>query len=291
MSDPVRYFEIERRADLEAKTGKPVLGIPGSPVVAAAHTNSTRAPDMGHHRHARGHLTQVRDVREARRVLAAHARAYDVKPTGILEERRPMRVLVACEYSGAVRDAFRRRGISAISADLLPTEAPGPHHQGDVRPLLRKRWDMVIAHPPCTRLCNSGVRWLHERNLWSDLDKAAAFFRACLNANASLVAVENPIMHGYAVERIGERHAFTCQPYDFGDPYTKRTCFWTRGLPPLLPTHSRPQTVRHDIHRMPPGPDRAKMRSKTFPGMAEAMAMQWGSLLLPAPTLARSTRP
>ena len=187
-----------------------------------------------------------------------------------------MRVLVACEYSGVVRDAFRERGHDAVSADLLPTERPGPHHQGDVVPLLKEPWDLLIAHPPCTRLCNSGVRWLHERDLWDDLRVAAAFFRLFLDAPVRRIAVENPVMHGHAVELVGRRHDFTCQPYDFGDPYTKRTCFWTRNLLPLLPTHSRPTDIRAEVHRMPPGPDRAKLRSRTYPGMARAMADQWG---------------
>ena len=106
-----------------------------------------------------------------------------------------MRVLVACEYSGRVRDAFLARGHDAVSCDLLPTEVPGPHIQGDVLPVLKESWDLVVAHPPCTRLCNSGVRWLAERDLWDDMREGAAFFLACLNAPAPRVAVENPVMH------------------------------------------------------------------------------------------------
>ena len=124
------------------------------------------------------------------------------------------------------------RGHDAVSCDLLPTEAPGPHIEGDVTEQLRKPWDLVIAHPLCTRLCNSGVRWLHERDLWSELDEAAGFFRLCLEANAPCVAVENPIMHKYGRERVGRGHDFSVQPWQFGDPDKKRTCFWTRNLPP-----------------------------------------------------------
>jgi len=133
--------------------------------------------------------------------------------------------LIACEYSGRVRDAFLARGIDAVSCDLLPSEADGPHIQGDVTEQLRRRWAGVIAHPPCTRLCNSGVRWLAERDLWQEMRQGAAFFLACLNANASRVAVENPVMHGYAREIIGRGPDFTVQPWQFGDPAKKRTCF------------------------------------------------------------------
>lgn len=188
-----------------------------------------------------------------------------------------MKVLVACEYSGRVRDAFIRRGHDAISCDLLPTETPGPHIQGDVSELLRQPWDLVVAHPPCTRLCNSGVRWLHERNLWAELDEAVAFFMSCLNANSPRVAVENPVMHKHAAKVIG-KPSFTVQPWQFGDNERKRTCFWTRGLPPLVPTSDLDgSTAGHSIHRAPPGIDRWKNRSRTFQGIADAMAEQWGN--------------
>lgn len=187
-----------------------------------------------------------------------------------------MTILVACEFSGVVRDAFRRRGHDAVSCDLLPSERPGPHYQGDVLPLLRLRWDLVIAHPPCTRLANSGVRWLHERGLWRELDEAAAFFRACLNALAPRVAVENPVMHRYARERIGRGPDFTCQPWEHGEPETKRTCWWTRGLPPLEPSRVVGGRRAARVHRAAPGPDRWRERSRTLPGVAAAMAEQWG---------------
>ena len=190
-----------------------------------------------------------------------------------------MRVLVACEYSGAVRDAFFARGHDAWSCDLLPTEVPGPHYQCDAREVLGNGWDLLVAHPPCTRLCNSGVRWLAERNLWSGLDEAAALFSAFLNAPIARVAVENPIMHRHAKERIAGYHApaQTIQPWQFGHGETKATCLWLRGLPNLVPTNvveGREQRV----FRLPPSPDRWKERGRTYPGIADAMASQWGDL-------------
>lgn len=191
-----------------------------------------------------------------------------------------MKVLVACEYSGRVRDAFLALGHDAVSCDLLPSEAPGPHIQGDVRALLRKSWDLVIAHPPCQFLCNSGVRWLHEREgRWQDMEAGAAFFLQCLHANAPLVAVENPVMHKYARVIVGRGPDFTVQPWQFGDPAKKRTCFWVRGLPPLTPTSGMTAAdARAECHLASPGPDRWKERSRTYMGLARAMAEQWGRL-------------
>lgn len=187
--------------------------------------------------------------------------------------------LIACEYSGRVRDAMLARGIDAVSCDLLPSEAPGPHIQGDVTEQLRRRWAGVVAHPPCTRLCNSGVRWLAERDLWSDMRDAATFFLACLHANAPHVAVENPVMHRYARDIIGRGPDFTVQPWQFGDNAKKRTCFWTRGLPPLIPTSALDgSTARAECHTASPGPDRWKERSRTYLGIADAIAAQWGSI-------------
>ena len=186
--------------------------------------------------------------------------------------------LVACEYSGRVRDAFLAQGIDAVSCDLLPTERPGPHIQGDVRDQLGRKWVGVIAHPPCTRLCNSGVRWLAERDLWDDMREGVRLFLDCLNANAPRIAVENPVMHKHARAYI-EAPAFTVQPWQFGDPAKKRTCFWTRGLPPLVPTSDMTAAdARGDCHLASPGPDRWKIRSTTYPGLARAMAAQWGVL-------------
>lgn len=191
-----------------------------------------------------------------------------------------MRVLVACEFSGIVRDAFIRNGHDAISCDLLPTERPGPHVQGDVRPLLRERWDMVVAHPPCTYLCNSGVRWLHERpGRWEKMVEAADFFCECLDANSRYVAVENPTMHKHARTQIGGIYpAFYVQPWEHGHEESKRTCFWAMGgIPPLMPTKvMRKREGR--IHKLPPSKDRGMLRSRTFEGIADAMAEQWGKL-------------
>lgn len=190
-----------------------------------------------------------------------------------------MKVLVACEFSGVVRDAFISAGHDAISCDILPTESEGPHVVGDVLPLLQKRWDLVIAHPPCTYLCNSGVRWLHEEDgRWSKMRQAAHFFLSCLNANAPCVAVENPVMHRYAKEIIGRGPDCTVQPYEHGDGFTKRTCFWLKGLPALVPSRVVSERVAA-CHREPPGPERAKNRSKTYPGIARAMVEQWAPAL------------
>lgn len=199
-----------------------------------------------------------------------------------------MRVLVACEFSGVVRDAFIAAGHDAISCDLLPTERPGPHVQGDVLPLLRQPWDLVVAHPPCTFLAKSGVRWLYDdrapfRTRWQDMIDAATFFRACLEANAPRVAVENPQTHGWANKIIGRPADQFVQPWMFGHPETKATGLWLRGLPRLEPTadvreamEALPRAERNRIHFEPPGADRAKRRSVTFPGLATAMADQWG---------------
>ena len=189
-----------------------------------------------------------------------------------------MKVLVACEFSGVVRDAFLAEGHDAISCDLDPTESPGPHIQGDVRPLLCERWDLVIAHPPCTYLCQSGVRWLYEQDgRWDAMNDACDFFQQFLSLKR--VAIENPVMHGHARRRIGRRHSFTIQPYQFGHQESKRTCFWVNGLPPLMPTQMAPHGDDHRrLHNLPPGPERAKERSRTFTGIARAMAEQWGTL-------------
>jgi hypothetical protein len=187
-----------------------------------------------------------------------------------------MKVLIACEYSGAVREAFRAKGHDAWSCDLLPADDASPYHiQGDARPLLTQGWDLLIAHPPCTRLTNSGVRWLHERNLWSELDEACALFRDFLAAPIARVAVENPIPHKYAMERIGQRYDQIIQPWQFGHGETKATCLWLKGLPALVPTDvvsGREQRM----WKLPPSADRWKLRSATYAGIAKAMADQWG---------------
>lgn len=196
-----------------------------------------------------------------------------------------MRVLVACEFSGAVRDAFTRAGHDAMSCDLLPTESPGPHHQGDVFDVIGDGWDLMVAHPPCTYLTNSGVRWLHsDPERWKHMIDAAVFFRDLLNAPIPRVAVENPVMHGYAARIIGQRQTQVVQPWMFGHPETKGTGLWLRGLPPLMPTddvrdvlRTLPAKERARVHYASPGPDRWKLRSVTYAGIAQAMADQWGA--------------
>lgn len=198
------------------------------------------------------------------------------------------RVLVACEFSGVVRRAFAARGHDAWSCDLLPSEDRSNHHiVGDVRDILGDGWELIVAHPPCTRLCNSGVRWLSVpppgrtlEEMWADLDAGAELFSACWNAPVDRVAVENPVMHRHAKARIVNyvEPAQSIQPWQFGHGETKRTCLWLRNLPPLVPTDivaGREQRV----HRMPPSPDRWRERSRFFPGIARAMADQWGGLL------------
>jgi hypothetical protein len=193
-----------------------------------------------------------------------------------------MRVLVACEFSGVVRRAFADRGHDAWSCDLLPSEdRSNKHIIGDARDILNDGWDLLaVFHPPCTRLCNSGVRWLAERDLWSDLDEAAALFSAFWNAPIERVAVENPVMHKHAKARIANYQppAQVIQPWQFGHGETKATCLWLRGLPKLVPTNiveGREQRV----FRLPPSPDRWKERSRTYTGFANAMADQWGSFV------------
>lgn len=201
---------------------------------------------------------------------------------------QPMRVLVACEYSGTVRRAFAARGHDAWSCDLLPSEdRSNKHIIGDARGLLNDGWDLLmVAHPPCTRLCNSGVRWLTKpptgktlEQMWVELDEGAALFSAFWNAPIERICIENPVMHKHAKARIENYQDFaqSVQPWQFGHGETKRTCFWLKGLPPLVPTDivdGREQRV----FRMPPGVDRWKERSRFFAGIAEAMADQWGDL-------------
>lgn len=214
------------------------------------------------------------------------------------EDTEGVRVLVACEFSGVVRNAFLARGFDAWSCDLRPSEDRSNRHiQDDVRRVLGDGWDlMVVAHPPCTRLCNSGVRWLNEAppgrtlaELWSELDEGAALFSDLWNAPVPRVACENPVMHKHAKERIRNYRppAQSVQPWQYGDWETKRTCLWLRGVDPLrphfptldaaraglgLPADAKPEAR---VWRMPPGPEREKERSRFFPGIAAAMADQW----------------
>ena len=193
-----------------------------------------------------------------------------------------MEILIACEFSGIVRDAFIAKGHNAISCDILPTERPGPHIQDDVLNHLNDGFDMMIAHPPCTRLCNSGVRWLHERDLWKEMDEAAEFFKMILKSDIEKICVENPIPHKYAVNTIGKSYDQIIQPWMFGHGETKATCLWLKELPKLQPSNTV-EGRKSRIHKMPPSATRSKDRSRTFTGIAGAMAEQWGMMTTPNP--------
>jgi len=199
-----------------------------------------------------------------------------------------MKVLVACEFSGIVRDAFIRRGYKAMSCDLLPTESSGPHYQGDILDILDDRWDLLIAHPPCTYLANSGVRWLHTNpGRCGEMMKGALFFKTLLNAPIKRIAIENPVMHKYAVGIIGRKHDQTIQPYQFGHPESKRTCLWLKNLPKLRYTNVLTKgegevwdnQTPTGQNKLGPSPDRWKLRSTFYTGIADAMADQWGRFL------------
>lgn len=199
-----------------------------------------------------------------------------------------MRVLVGCEFSGVVRRAFAARGHDAWSCDLLPSDdRSNKHLVGDVRDYLDRGWDLLmVAHPPCTRLCNSGVRWLTTPppgrtvdDMRLELEHGAALFSDLWNAPIDRIAIENPVMHRHAKALIAgyQPPSQTVQPWQFGHGETKATCFWLKNLPKLRPTLVvEGRTAR--VHRMSPGPNRWRERSRTYPGLAEAMAEQWGSV-------------
>ena len=201
-----------------------------------------------------------------------------------------MKVLVACEYSGRVRDAFILAGHDAMSCDLLPSDSDfGPHYQGDVFDLDLASFDLMIAHPPCTYLTNSGVCHLHTNpDRWAQLDDGAAFFKQLLEAPVPRIAIENPIMHKYARDRIGGvKYSQIVQPWMFGHMEQKATCLWLKGLPNLTPTNVvkdemmlLPKNERERLHYLPPSPNRWKLRSTTYQGIADAMALQWIEQLL-----------
>lgn len=207
-----------------------------------------------------------------------------------------MRVLVACEHSGVVRDEFIKKGHDAISCDLLPTDRPGPHYQGDVLDIINNDFDLMIAHPPCTFITNAGVRHLkedvsskngvkakvHGKARWDEMLKACEFFNKLQNANIPKICIENPIPHKYARDIIG-KYTQIIQPWMFGHPETKATCLWLKNLPPLVETNNvktymltLPKKERNRIHYMPPSKDRWKLRSQTYQGIAECMAATWG---------------
>ena len=181
-----------------------------------------------------------------------------------------MRVLVACEFSGAVREAFRARGHEAMSCDLLPSDATGPHYRGDVRDILGAGWDLMIAHPPCTHLAVSGARWFKEKT--TEQIAALDFVRELMSAPIQRICVENPV--SIISSRIRKPNQII-HPWQFGHGEVKATCLWLKNLPLLVPTEIVDGREAR-VHRMPPGPDRWKERSRTFAGIAEAMAEQWG---------------
>jgi hypothetical protein len=196
-----------------------------------------------------------------------------------------VRVLVACEFSGIVRDAFRARGHQAWSCDLLPCEkGPDFHYQRDVRDVLHAGWDLMIAHPPCTYLSRSGWCWVNRPDCATlplkgnprrqAAKEAAEFFMQLLGADIPRIAIENPRPINHAGLPKANQ---TIQPWQFGHGETKETCFWLKGLPPLIPTNEV-SGREHRVHRASPGSDRWKERSRTLPGIADAMAEQWGDV-------------
>lgn len=196
-----------------------------------------------------------------------------------------LRVLVACEYSGTVRDAFARRGHDAWSCDILPTDSPGNHYQCDIRDVLGQQWDLMIAHPPCTHLAVSGARWFKHKQ--KEQEEALEFVRLLLDAPIKHIALENPV--SIISSRI-RRPDQIIQPWQFGDSYQKTTCLWLKNLPQLVPTNvvGKGEFVTFQSGKKHPKwyadalgkskQERMKIRSKTFPGIAEAMAIQWSNI-------------
>ena len=180
------------------------------------------------------------------------------------------RVLIACEFSGIVRDAFLAQGWDAISCDLLPSERPGPHYQGDVRDILSDGWDLMIAHPPCTHLAVSGARHFWRKQ--QEQADALAFVRLLMAAPIPYIAIENPVSIISSAIRPPDQ---VIQPWMFGHGETKATCLWLTGLPLLRPEQVVVGRVPR-IHHLPPGAERWRERSRTYPGIAAAMAAQWG---------------
>jgi len=191
-----------------------------------------------------------------------------------------MKVLIACEYSGTVRDAFIAQGHDAISCDLLPTDAPGPHYQGDVRDILNDGFDLMIAHPPCTHLAVSGARWFKDKQ--KEQTEALDFVRFLLDAPIDKIALENPI--SIISSRIRKPNQII-QPWQFGHPESKSTCLWLKNLPVLVSTNILPlpesgrwnNQTPSGQNKLGPSEDRWKLRSATYKGIAQAMAEQWGA--------------
>jgi hypothetical protein len=182
-----------------------------------------------------------------------------------------MKVLVACEYSGVVRDAFLKLGHDAISCDLLPTESPGPHYCGDVLELINDNFDLMIAHPPCTHICVSGARYFVQKRLDGRQQQAIDFFIRLSRSHIPRIAIENPIG---IMSKMFRRPDQIIQPWQFGHGETKATCLWLKSLPVLTPTNIV-SGRENRIHSLPPSKDRGKLRSLTYKGIAAAMANQW----------------
>lgn len=183
-----------------------------------------------------------------------------------------MRVLVACEYSGVVRDAFIRRGHEAMSCDLLPTESDGPHYEGDVRDVLDYPWDLMVAHPPCTHQTASGALHFEAKRKDGRQQAGVSFFMMLARASIPRIAIENPVC---IISTLWREPDQIIQPWQFGHGETKSTCLWLKNLSPLKPTDI--VEGRDDrIHKMPPSEDRWRERSRTYGGIAEAIASQWG---------------
>lgn len=205
-----------------------------------------------------------------------------------------MKVLIACEFSGTVRDAFTVRGHNAWSCDILPTDKLGKHIQGNVLEYLDEGWDLMIAHPPCTYLANSGVQHMYKNRKkeqgicdkrWEAMIEGVEFFKKLLNADIPKIAIENPVQHGFARRALGVGYNQIVQPFFFGEEMQKKTCLWLKNLPPLTATNmvgkgevyidKDGKSNGSKWYQLPPSVDRWKHRSKTFQGIADAMAEQW----------------
>lgn len=200
-----------------------------------------------------------------------------------------MRILIACEFSGRVRESFAMRGHCVVSCDLIETEIPVSgncsHYIGDVKSILYDKWDMIIAFPPCTFLAQSGVQWLDKKpGRWEQMLEAVEFFNLFLEHPCKKICIENPIMHSHAKQRLrGPNYSQKIQPYFFGHLERKQTCLWLKGLPKLKVTNNVETDLfalhpaeKDKVHWEPPGPERQKNRSRTYQGVADAMAEQWG---------------
>ena len=192
-----------------------------------------------------------------------------------------MKVLIACEYSGRVRDAFIAQGHDAVSCDLLPTERVGPHYQGNVFDIINDGFDLMVAHPPCTDLAVSGAAWFAKKRADGSQQKSIEFFMALANANIPKICIENPVG---IMSTLWRKPSQIVQPWMFGHPESKATCLWLKGIPLLIPTKNvkaemelLPRNKQMRMHYLPPSPNRWKIRSETYQGIADAMAERWSN--------------